>query len=473
MPTPVNSWPNEESFDDLQSLDTLLVELVDPELEEHNYARGMAGRRRKAAVMLIAVWGGTLVLHFSTWGTALVWGLTALLGLHAVRLFRSCPLAYAPISEAELNSLEAWPWISLLVAAKNEESVITHLVKSLCTLDYPGDRYEVWIVDDASTDHTPTLLRQLAQDYPNLHVLHRPPGAGGGKSGALNDVCHLIRGEVLAVFDADAQVPRDVLLRVVPLFANPDVGAVQLRKAIANAPINFWTRGQAVEMCLDAYFQQWRVAVGGIGELRGNGQFVRRAALERCGGLNEETITDDLDLTLRLHLDQWDIHFLSDPAVSEEGVTSFKALWHQRNRWAEGGSQRYLDYWRFICRNRLGVRKTLDLAAFWLIQYVVPTASVPDLLMAIARRHPPILAPVSMLTLMMAVVAMVLGLRQVQRLESPSSSIPVNYFLILQQTLLGLLYLCHWFVVMPSVILRMSIRKKRLRWVKTTHYGAS
>ena len=89
------------------------------------------------------------------------------------------------------------------------------------------------------------------------------------------------------------------------------------------------------EMALDTFIQQQRIAIGGIGELRGNGQFVRRAALERCGGWNEQTITDDLDLTIRLHLDKWDIQFLDFPPVEEEGVTTALALWHQRNRWGE------------------------------------------------------------------------------------------------------------------------------------------
>lgn len=124
------------------------------------------------------------------------------------------------------------------------------------------------------------------------------------------------------MFDADAQVAPDLLRRVVPLFAQAQVGAVQVRKAIANAATNFWTRSQATEMVLDAFFQEQRSALGGLGELRGNGQFVRRSALARCGNWNEETITDDLDLTLRLHLDQWNIVCLLDPAVEEEGGDS-------------------------------------------------------------------------------------------------------------------------------------------------------
>ncbi|NJO52759.1 MAG: glycosyltransferase family 2 protein, partial [Leptolyngbyaceae cyanobacterium RM2_2_4] len=87
---------------------------------------------------------------------------------------------------------------------------------------------------------------------------------------------------------------------------------------------------------------------------------------------------DDLDLTFRLHLDQWDIDFLAFPPVGEEGVTRPVGLWHQRNRWAEGGYQRYLDYWRLILLNRMGTRKTIDLFMFWVTQYVMPTAAVPD-----------------------------------------------------------------------------------------------
>jgi 1,2-diacylglycerol 3-beta-glucosyltransferase len=297
-----------------------------------------------------------------------------MLGIHALRVV--CARSRSEPELMAVDDLAACPYVSLLVAAKNEEAVIANLVKNICSQDYPRERYEVWIIDDNSTDQTPVLLSKLAQEYDQLKVLRRE-ATGGGKSGALNQVLPLVRGEILAVFDADAQVTPDLLRRVLPLFAQSEVGAVQVRKAIANAKENFWTRGQMAEMALDTYFQQQRIAVGGFGDLRGNGQFVRRQALEDCGGWNEETITDDLDLALRLHLEQWDIEFVSFPPVEEEGVTNAIALWHQRNRWAEGQSQRYLDYWRLIARNRMGTSKTFDLIMFLIIQHILPIASVP------------------------------------------------------------------------------------------------
>jgi 1,2-diacylglycerol 3-beta-glucosyltransferase len=396
------------------------------------------------------------------------------MGIHALRILLARPIAVPePLSGDDSDD---YPLVSLLVAAKNEEAVIGSLVEDLCTLDYPVSRYELWIIDDNSTDRTSAVLERLVKVYPHLHMVRRPANASGGKSGALNQVLPLTQGEIIAVFDADAQVPKDLLRRVLPMFQREQVGAVQVRKAIANATANLLTRGQVAEMALDSYFQQKRIAIGGIGELRGNGQFVRRAALKRCGGWNEETITDDLDLTMRLHLDQWDIDFLMLPSVGEEGVTNAIGLWHQRNRWAEGGYQRYLDYWRLIAHNRLGPAKTVDLLMFCMTQYILPTAALPDFLMAIVRSCPPMLVPVTSLAVTFSLLGMFIGLRRTRvQLQEGSTRrrrrIPLPVLSSLAQTLFGNFYMLHWIPIMVSTTARMAVRPKRLKWVKTVHHG--
>jgi 1,2-diacylglycerol 3-beta-glucosyltransferase len=469
---PENSWPENDSYNELEPLDSLLSECrdaiqgVSTEEFESEFFQGLAGRRRKAAFALTVIWGSTVALHFIVWGSWLVVGLTALLFIQALRVVFARPLKLPePLSE---ETKDQWPYVSLLVAAKNEEAVIGRLVRTLCNQDYPVDRYEVWVIDDHSTDRTPLLLEQLAKEYRQMKVLRRPANASGGKSGALNQVLPLTRGQIVGVFDADAQVPTDMLRRVCPSFQREAVGAVQMRKAIANASLNFWTRGQKAEMAFDTYLQQQRIAIGGIGELRGNGQFVRRTALESCGGWNEETITDDLDLTFRLHLDQWDIDFVIFPAVQEEGVTNAIALWHQRNRWAEGGYQRYLDYWRLLVSNRMGTLKTLDLFSFTIIQYILPAAAVPDCLMALVRNRPPVLAPISSFAITLPLLGIFIGLRRISKQEKFRTS---NFFDTLVATLRGVFYLFHWILIMASTTARMSVRPKRLKWVKTVHHG--
>ncbi len=413
------------------------------------------------------IWSGTIALHLSTYGSWLVLMLTTMMGIHAIRVLLARPIAVpAPLAS---DNLADYPYVSVLVAAKNEEAVIGSLVENLCNLDYPSSRYDLWIIDDNSSDHTPLVLEKLVTQYSNLHIVRRLPNATGGKSGALNQVWSTTQADFIAVFDADAKVPPDLLRRVLPLFKQEQVGAVQVRKSISNAATNLWTRGQVVEMAFDGYVQQQRIAIGGIGELRGNGQFVRRTALEHCSGWNEETITDDLDLTLRLHLNHWDINFLMLPAVGEEGVTNAIGLWHQRNRWAEGGYQRYLDYWRLIARNRMGTTKTVDLLMFLMTQYVLPTAAVPDFLMALIRNCPPMLIPVTSLATLFSLISMVKGLRQT---TEPVTKRRLTGLLLLPQVVFGTFYMLHWLPVMSSTTARMAIRPKRLKWVKTVHHGS-
>jgi 1,2-diacylglycerol 3-beta-glucosyltransferase len=463
--------PNHDENRKFDPIESFLAEWIEPENEAEEWGsdffQGTAGRRKKAAFVLTIIWLTVVGLHYVSWGYGIVAIVATLVGIQIISVLTAqADPTPIPLTDADLN--KAAPTVSLLVAAKNEETVIARSIKMLCNLDYPMDKYEVWAIDDSSSDRTGEILDQLAEEYPQLKVVHRAANAGGGKSGALNQVLPQTKGEIIGVFDADATVQPQLLRNVVPMFVTPRMGAVQVRKAIANEPENFWTKGQAAEMYLDSYIQQQRIAVDGIGELRGNGQFVRRSALRSCGGWNEETITDDLDLTIRLHLDNWKIGLLLNPAVAEEGVSGAIALWHQRNRWAEGGYQRYLDYWRFILRNPIGMGKRFDLFCFVLLQYILPAATIPDLMMVLLRHHLPVLAPLNFLLFFLGFVGMFQGIIRVQRTNNQ----PVSILLAAWQTLRGMIYMLHWQIVMTSITVRMSIRPKRLKWVKTVHEGA-
>ena len=195
-----------------------------------------------------------------------------------------------------------------------------------------------------------------------------------------------------------------------------------------------------------------------MGELRGNGQFVRRTALNDCGGWNEQTITDDLDLTIRLHLTQWDIACLNFPAVEEEGVINCKQLWHQRNRWVEGGFQRYLDYWSLLLSNRMGFAKTFDATLFFINQYLLPVAFIPDTIAAITLKQTPMLPPIAAFSMTLAAVTMAFGIR---------CSYKVSWSSAISQTLSGMIFMLHYIPVIVSVTLRMCIIPKQLKWVKT------
>lgn len=417
-------------------------------------------RRLKTIIALAIVYTATVGMHFAPWSR---WLLLGLFSIQALRLIFAPPLPVIAITNNSSENNQDLPFFSLLASAKNEEAVIGNLVKNLCQIDYPSDRFEVWIVDDNSSDRTSEVLNLLKQKYPQLKTLRRGDDAQGGKSGALNQVLALTQGDIIGVFDADAQVPNDILRSLIPVFQQPKIGAVQLRKAIANASENWWTAGQSAEMALDLCLQDLRIRVGGVGELRGNGQFVRRTALDDCGGWNEQTITDDLDLTIRLHLCQWDIACLNFPAVQEEGVLTLKQLWHQRNRWAEGGFQRYLDYASLLLSGKMGFLKTFDAGLFYINQYLLTVAFIPDTIAAIVLRDSPMLPPIAGFSLFLSAVTMAFGLRR-------SYKLPWNQ--AVWKTVSGMIYMLHWIPVIASVTLRMCILPKRLKWVKTLHQGA-
>ncbi len=146
---PANSWPENDSYNELDALNSLLSEFSEPEESDQSVdvlemsaasLTSYQGRRRKAAVVLTVVWGGTIALNVVSWGTWFVLGMTTIFGIHALGLVFTRPrIAPAPLS----GDLANCPTVSLLVAAKNEEAVISNLVKMLCSISYPVDKYEI------------------------------------------------------------------------------------------------------------------------------------------------------------------------------------------------------------------------------------------------------------------------------------------------------------------------------------------
>jgi 1,2-diacylglycerol 3-beta-glucosyltransferase len=423
----------------------------------------VARRPRAALFLVLCALAGVAPHALGPWRSMVPSiSLAVLLGIYSLRTV----LLHAPeqASAEPLPVGDPLPVVDIVVAARDEQAVIGRLVERLLRVRYPADRLSLWVIDDGSEDRTPELLADLQQRTPQLRVLRRPRDAGGGKSGALNLVLGQLEGRWMLVLDADADLQPDVLERLIPFAEAGGWAAVQLRKAVVNAGENLLTRAQAMEMALDAEIQQGRLAAGGVAELRGNGQLLRREAVLACGGFNEATVTDDLDLSFRLLLAGQPIGLLWDPPVQEEAVLSLAALWRQRQRWAEGGLQRFLDYAPGLLSNRLSARGRLDLLCFFALQYVLPVMAAADLCGALITRTPPAAWPFSIIALGLSGGAIVKGCRR------PAEGPPLPAMTPFGMAL-GIIYLTHWFVVIPWVSLRMALLPKRLVWAKTLHLG--
>src|SRR3989475_13324541 len=103
---------------------------------------------------------------------------------------------------------------SLMVPARNEESVLDRTLEGVLSVDYPHERFEVLVIDDGSTDRTSEIAARWAARHPGrISVIHIPQGRSGQrKAEALNfGFCHLLRTSrfnasrewFIVVFDAD------------------------------------------------------------------------------------------------------------------------------------------------------------------------------------------------------------------------------------------------------------------------------
>jgi len=355
------------------------------------------------------------------------------------------------------------PTLDILVAARDEQNVIARLVERLFKLDYPSEKLKIHIIDDGSEDNTPIILKKLSQKYEKLNIISRSNNAGGGKSGALNDALKFTTGEWVFILDADAQLKNDTLRRIIGFAQTGDWSAVQLRKSVLNTSKNFLTTCQGIEMAMDAYFQLGRLYSGGISELRGNGQLVRKDVLLSCGSFNENTVTDDLDLSMRLILSKSKIGIFWDPPVMEEAVEDIIALFRQRQRWAEGGLQRFFDYGKNLIFSKLTFIQRFDLTYFFILQYALPIIALVDVIVSLLFLKSPFYWPVSLTAFSLSASASWFGCHK--KHEGPV--LPNHPIKII----LYLIYLSHWFIVIPLVALKMSIFPKKIIWKKTTHLG--
>ncbi len=262
------------------------------------------------------------------------------------------------------------PFVTVMIPCHNEESVIEHTVANILSMKY--EHFEVILIDDRSTDNTANVIKKIAEHFDKVTALIRDKEAFPGKSAVLNDAMKIAKGDAILVFDADATVEPDFLSKLVPELEPKDVGAVQARKVIRNKNYNLLTRCQNNEYTMDTHFQVTRDSVKGAVELRGNGELIKREAIEDIGGWNNYTITDDLDMSTRLHIKGWDIRFCPDAIVYEEGIIYIWPLYRQRRRWLEGTIRRYLEYFdQVLFSKKMSLRASLDMTAY-VSEFIMP-----------------------------------------------------------------------------------------------------
>jgi cellulose synthase/poly-beta-1,6-N-acetylglucosamine synthase-like glycosyltransferase len=256
-----------------------------------------------------------------------------------------------------------WPVVTVQLPLFNERFVARRLLQAVANLDYPKERLQIQVLDD-STDGTArltrrlcTVLRRRGLDVVWLHRRRR----SGFKAGALAAAHELARGDVIAIFDADFVPPSDFLRRSIPALMQPGVGIVQARWGHLNRDASWFTRMQAI--LLDGHFvieQSAREAAGCFLSFNGTCGILRRETIDAAGGWTSDTVTEDLDLSIRAQLRGWRIVYLSDLVVPGEIPTDANSFRSQQRRWTKGGVQVARKLLPSILRSSLPVRVKLE-----------------------------------------------------------------------------------------------------------------
>lgn len=246
------------------------------------------------------------------------------------------------------------PRVAILVPAWNEAAVLEVSIDRLVALDYPPDALRVYVVDDASTDRTPEVVRARAARYPGRVVHLRRERGGEGKAHTLNHGLAVILAddwmEALLIMDADVVYERDALRRMTRHLADPEVGAVTAYIKEGTHPRNYLARFIAFEYATaQAAQRRCQNVLGAMACLAGGAQLHSRANLEALGGrIDASSLAEDTFTTFSTQLRGAKVVFDGNAVTWAEEPADVGGLWKQRLRWARGNVQvtrRYRHLW--------------------------------------------------------------------------------------------------------------------------------
>ena len=259
------------------------------------------------------------------------------------------------------SSVASLPGVSVVVPAYNEELGIAAAVRSLVASDYPD--LEIVVVDDGSTDATADIVTALA--IPSVRLIRQ---ANAGKPAALNTGIAAAKNDILVLVDGDTVFEPDAMRALVAPMANDDVGAVSGNTKVGNRR-GLLGRWQHIEYVIGFNLDRRMFDVlrcmptvpGAIGAFR-------RQALDGVGGVSDDTLAEDTDLTMAILRGGWRVVYAPAARAWTEAPASLGQLWRQRYRWCYGTLQAMWKHRRAVVEpgasGKLGRRGLPYLLAF-------------------------------------------------------------------------------------------------------------
>jgi peptidoglycan-N-acetylglucosamine deacetylase len=270
------------------------------------------------------------------------------------------------------------PFVSVVIAAFNEEKVINKTIQSVLGSYYPN--FEVLIIDDGSTDNTSNKVRTAFHGIPKVRLIQKE---NGGKASAINRGFCEAGGEIVIALDADTIMDPNAISLLVRHFENAKIAAVSGNVKVGNRRklLTVWQHieyvtGFNLERRAFDQLNCITVVPGAIGAWR-------KQYVEVVGYFSESTLAEDTDLTLTLLQKGHRIAYEKDAYAYTESPEDVKSLLKQRYRWSYGTLQCLWKHRKALFNPQHRTLGFIALPNMWFFQYIFQTISpLADLLMA-------------------------------------------------------------------------------------------
>jgi cellulose synthase/poly-beta-1,6-N-acetylglucosamine synthase-like glycosyltransferase len=223
-----------------------------------------------------------------------------------------------------------FPKVSILIPAYNEEKTISKTISSILDLDYPKEKIQIIVINDSSTDKTAEVVRH----FKKVNLIYNKH-QGVGKASALNKGLKYVTGEFIAVVDADSEVDKESLKKLIVCFDDEKVGAVISSIKIKNLK-NTYHHIQRLEYILATFLRKLMSKIDTLHITPGVLSVYRTKLIKELGNFDENNITEDLEIALRLRANNYSVKMSHDSITYTNVPSNFKSLWNQRIRWFRG-----------------------------------------------------------------------------------------------------------------------------------------
>ena len=240
-----------------------------------------------------------------------------------------------------------FPKVSILIPAYNEERTLYKTVSSLLRLDYPKDKLEIIVIDDGSTDNTFMIAKKFVSQGVKAYTKKNE-----GKGKTLNFGLKRATGTLIGCLDADSFVSRDSLKKIIAYFDDSKVMAVTPSLKVYK-PKNILQRIQMVEYLVGIFLRKMFALLGSIHVTPGPFSIYRKEFFDKYGGYDEDNLTEDIEIALRILSKGYDIENSVDASVYTVAPYNLKSLFKQRVRWYTGFAENILRY-RHLFSRRYG-----------------------------------------------------------------------------------------------------------------------